>query len=62
MEAVHDTDLLPHILLLLRRVRLDELPRPNLLRRLLHQFKDLTELPPVTQTHVLRHIQTTETL
>lgn len=46
MEAVHDADLLPNVVLLLRRVRLDELPRPNLLRCLLHQFKDLTELPP----------------
>ena len=50
MEAVHDADLLPDVLLLLRRVCLDELPRPNLLRRLLHQFEDLTELPPVAQT------------
>lgn len=50
MEAVHDADLLPDVLLLLGWVRLDELSRPNLLGGLLHQFEDLTELSPETQT------------
>lgn len=36
MEAVHDADLLPDVLLLLRWVRLDELSRPNLLGGFLH--------------------------
>jgi len=49
MEAVHDADLLPDVLLLLCRVCLDELSRPNLLCRLLHQLKDLTKLPSATQ-------------
>lgn len=50
MEAVHDADLLPDVVLLLCRVGFDELSGPNLLCRLLHQLEDLTELPPSMQT------------
>lgn len=50
MEAVHDADLLPDVLLLLGRVRFDELSGPNLLGGFLHQLEDLTELPPETQS------------
>lgn len=43
MEAVHDANLLSHILLLFLREGFDKLPSPHLFGRLLHQFEDLTK-------------------
>lgn len=56
MEAVHDADLLSNILLVLCGVRLDELSGPDLLRGLLHQLEDLTELPPAQQTQQCENV------
>lgn len=46
VEAVHDADLLPHVLLLFLRKSFDELPCPHLFGRLLNNLEDLTKFTP----------------
>lgn len=43
VKAVHDADLLSHVLLIFLRESFDELTSPHLSGRLLHQFEYLTK-------------------
>lgn len=49
VEAVHDADLLPDVLLLLGRVGLEEFPCPDFSSFLFHKSEDLSKLPTVNE-------------
>ena len=49
VQAVHDADLLPDVLFLLGRIRLEEFPCPDFSSFLFYKSKDLSKFPTVNE-------------